>query len=177
MKLRCRPGDLAIVIRDDVGHEANLGRIVRVSGPVETNRRGMRTWLIKPVDAREWAVGPPGAVPTYMAVRFSDGVEHPDQWLLPIRGRTAKARSARKTASRTDSDKKRVRRSSTSRRRRWQRRPRGQGAKRGGSPCHAPAVDMHYETAPALCGVDGHRLLVPTRGNVRGCWRASAVRS
>ncbi len=109
MRLRCRPGDLAIIIRDDVGYEANLGRFVRVDGPLETNHRGMKTWLIQPVDAREWAVGPPGAVPTYMTVRFSDLVEHPDQWLLPIRGRKTKARSARKTVSRTDPEKKHVR--------------------------------------------------------------------
>lgn len=102
MKLRCKPGDLAIVIRDDVGYEANLGRFVRVSGPVETDRRGMRTWLIEPVDARAWAVGPPGAVPTYMTVRFRDLVEHPDQWLLPVRGRKPRLRSKRTTARRTD---------------------------------------------------------------------------
>jgi hypothetical protein len=102
MRLRCKPGDLALVIRDDVGYEANLGRFVRVGGPLETDRRGMKTWLIQPVDAREWAVGPPGAVPTYMTVRFGDLVEHPDQWLLPIRGRKTKAHSTRKEAGRTD---------------------------------------------------------------------------
>lgn len=107
MKLRCRPGDLAIVIRDDVGYEANLGRFVRVSGPVETDRRGMRTWLIEPVDARAWAVGTPGAVPTYMTVRFSDLVEHPDQWLLPIRGRAPKSRSTRTKVGRVDMQMKR----------------------------------------------------------------------
>jgi hypothetical protein len=110
MRLRCKPGDLAVIIRDDVGYEANLGRFVRVDRPLETNHRGMRTWLIEPVDARELAVGPPGAVPTYMTVRFSDLVEHPDQWLLPVRGRKTKARSTRKAASRTDLEKKRGRR-------------------------------------------------------------------
>jgi hypothetical protein len=44
-----------------------------------------------------------------MTVRFSDLVEHPDQWLLPIRGRKTKARSGRKTVSRTDPEKKHVR--------------------------------------------------------------------
>jgi hypothetical protein len=106
MRLRCRPGDLAIIIRDDVGYEANLGRFVRVDGPLETNLRGMKTWLIEPVDARELAVGPPGAVPTFMTVRFSDRVEHPDRWLVPIRGRATKARSTRRAVSRTDPRKK-----------------------------------------------------------------------
>lgn len=110
MKLRCKPGDVAIVIRDDPGYEANLGRFVRVGGPLGTNRRGMKTWLIEPIDAREWAVGPPGAVPTYMTVRFSDLVQHPDIWLLPIRGGTGgNARSARKTADRTELERKRKR--------------------------------------------------------------------
>ncbi len=105
MKLRCKPGDLAIVIRDDVGYEANLGRFVRVSGPVETDRRGMRTWLIEPVDARVWAVGPPGAVPTYMTVRFRDLVEHPDQWLLPVRGRKPRSPSTRSKVNRVDAQR------------------------------------------------------------------------
>lgn len=85
MKLRCKAGDLAMVIRDFVGHEANLGRLVRVDGPLATDSRGMRTWLIEPIDGRRWAVGSPGDAPKYPIVRFRDLVHHPDQWLMPIR--------------------------------------------------------------------------------------------
>lgn len=30
---RCRPGDLAIILRDELGYEENIGRIVEVHGP------------------------------------------------------------------------------------------------------------------------------------------------
>jgi len=33
MKTRCRPGDLAIITRDELGYEENIGRIVEVHDP------------------------------------------------------------------------------------------------------------------------------------------------
>lgn len=85
MALKCKAGDLAMIIRDDVGYEANLGRMVKVGGPLKRNGRGMATWLIEPTERRLWAVGLPGKKPKFEIVRFRDMVEHPDRWLLPIR--------------------------------------------------------------------------------------------
>lgn len=84
MKLRCKAGDLAMIIRDEDGCEANIGKLVRVSGPVEMNDRAQQTWLIEPVK-REclWSVSVRER--TYQRkVMFASEIEHPDDWLLPI---------------------------------------------------------------------------------------------
>ena len=53
---RCRPGDLAIIIRDEPGYEENIGRIVEVHGPAHLNFDHGLTWLIVPVTRQPYAV-------------------------------------------------------------------------------------------------------------------------
>jgi hypothetical protein len=84
MKLRCKSGDLALVIQEEDGCEANIGKVVRVTGPIELNSRGQATWLIEPVRQKLWwSVSSEGMVRTRQ-VTFTCQVEHPDEWLLPI---------------------------------------------------------------------------------------------
>lgn len=61
--LRCSPGVLAIVIRDTAPCVQNLGRIVQVRGPVQTNAPlHLPSWLIKPITRAPYAVEYPDRV-------------------------------------------------------------------------------------------------------------------
>ena len=82
---RCRPGDLALVTGEDPGYEENLGRLVKVSGPLAMNPDLVLTWLIVPVSETPYAVmGFDGRKRSYR-VQLQHKIEHPDVWLLPIR--------------------------------------------------------------------------------------------
>lgn len=84
MLLRCKEGDLALVIQEEKGCEANIGKLVRVAGPVELNPRQQATWLIEPVRQKPWwSISPTGKA-RKRQVTFASRVEHPDAWLLPI---------------------------------------------------------------------------------------------
>lgn len=86
MELRCREGELALIIREEPGCECNIGRTVTVHGPLEFRPgRGM-TWLIEPVANDPWTVRNfRGHVLWTGPVTLEHWVEHPDDWLLPIR--------------------------------------------------------------------------------------------
>jgi hypothetical protein len=85
MTTRCKPGDIALIIREDVGCEANIGRLVHVRGPEEINKRGQLTWLITPVDEDTlWCVGD-GKGGTYVMPKGDLTVEHPDAWMTPVK--------------------------------------------------------------------------------------------
>ncbi|MBN8519995.1 MAG: hypothetical protein J5X22_17090 [Candidatus Accumulibacter sp.] len=86
MNTRCKPGDLAIIIYDVPGCEENIGRVVHVSGPPAIDYKGQLTWLIMPVDTTEPYVidNPFDGTFRYMGY-LESGIEHPDDWILPIR--------------------------------------------------------------------------------------------
>lgn len=79
---RCKIGDIAIIIRDEVGCEANVGRMMHVMGPRKVFRTRGTFWRIKPVI---------GTTMTYIerdgtvGVGEATEIEHRDAWLLPIR--------------------------------------------------------------------------------------------
>jgi hypothetical protein len=84
MQLRCKEGDLAFVVRDFEGCEANLGRLVHVRGPVISRADVGPTWLITPVTSVPWTfLDLDGSFHVEFPLR--DLVEHPDAWLIPIR--------------------------------------------------------------------------------------------
>ena len=86
MALKCKAGDLALVVHDEADCHANIGRIVRVRGPVEFNRYYQKPcWLIKPIKRVMWSVSDTGSPVVRMRVNWSHRSEHPDEWLLPIR--------------------------------------------------------------------------------------------
>jgi hypothetical protein len=90
MRLRCKEGDLAIIIKEEPGCEANIGRVVRVSGPIVVREHVGATWLICPAGADDWLAilmcPTRGAV-----VRAAHGIEqlsnieHPDRWMVPLK--------------------------------------------------------------------------------------------
>jgi hypothetical protein len=82
--LRCKPGDIALVLYDEPGCEANIGRIVQVQGPINTNPQlQLPCWLIQPFEATPWIGGDPGALRS-ISVTWRDRVEHPDAWMVPL---------------------------------------------------------------------------------------------
>lgn len=81
--LRCKAGDLALVIHDEPGCQMNIGRAVVVSGPVEIHPKYGPSWLIQPTQQGVWAVTRQGGV--NMDTPPLHRVEHPDKWLLPLR--------------------------------------------------------------------------------------------
>jgi hypothetical protein len=79
---RCKLGDIAIIIKDNPGCEANIGRVVRVHGPRKVFSKRGTVWRVTPVA---------GTTMTYIdydgtiGVGLACEIEHEDDWLLPIR--------------------------------------------------------------------------------------------
>ena len=86
MSLRCKAGDLALVVYDEPGCDSNIGRAVEVRGPVAINPRiGLQCWLIRPTgSSRRWRVVRDPAPASTEMVSWENRIEHPDAWLLPI---------------------------------------------------------------------------------------------
>ena len=86
MKTRCRPGDLAIITRDEPGYQENIGRIVEVHGPARQDSDTGTAWLIVPVTRQPYAVMTKHGKLYDVEIKVSDEIEHPDAWMMPIRG-------------------------------------------------------------------------------------------
>jgi hypothetical protein len=85
MITRCKPGDLAIIMFDVPSYVANIGRVVKVSGPSYMDRNGRLTWLIQPVTPEPYMINDwDGEFVEFMAYQ-EYGIEHPDEWMLPIK--------------------------------------------------------------------------------------------
>ncbi|WP_157667686.1 hypothetical protein [Comamonas serinivorans] len=84
MRLKCKPGDLAIVVHDEEVCSANIGRLVRVEGPPEVHAHyGRVCWLIYPVDPRPWWVMRSSG-PVQLVITARHFIDHPDAWLMPV---------------------------------------------------------------------------------------------
>lgn len=86
MKTRCRPGDLAIITRDEPGYQENIGRIVEVHGPARQDLDSGTTWLIVPVTRQPYAIMTRNGKLYSVEIKVSDEIEHPDAWMMPIGG-------------------------------------------------------------------------------------------
>ncbi len=85
MNLRCKDGDLAVIVGDFPRCEANIGRIVEVRGPMEIpSQYPLPCWKIKPIDDREWLIVEDDWSLTREVVTRRSRIIHPDCWLLPI---------------------------------------------------------------------------------------------
>lgn len=85
MQLRCKAGDLALIVHDEPGCESNIGHIVQVRGPVMHNPRlQLNCWLIKPVERQPWRVETSGTISSEI-VYWKSHIEHPDCWMVPLR--------------------------------------------------------------------------------------------
>lgn len=86
--MRCKEGELALVVREEKGCEQNIGRIVRVHGPIECGGEHGPTWVIVAAEGLPWL--------PWLYRRCDDSVgitttrdriiDHPDAWLLPLCG-------------------------------------------------------------------------------------------
>ena len=84
--LRCKDGDLAVVINDTIDCRQNIGHIVQIRGPARMLKQsGMLGWLIKPLHKRVWGVTEFDGRSVKELVFWSSGVFHEDAWLMPIR--------------------------------------------------------------------------------------------
>ena len=84
--LRCKDGDLAVVINDTIDCSQNIGRVVQVRGPVrKLKQSGLPGWQIKPIHKRVWGVTELDGRNVKELVFWSSGVFHEDAWLMPIR--------------------------------------------------------------------------------------------
>jgi hypothetical protein len=84
--MRCKDGDLAIIIQDIPGCEKNLGVIVKVIGPViRHSATSMPCWQIKPVSRRKLWLASYGPIANEFISKMNPAF-HPDPWLLPING-------------------------------------------------------------------------------------------
>jgi hypothetical protein len=84
--LRCRPGDLAVIVQDEPECQTNIGQIVRVIQ--ESDEFGPEwgfQWLIQPLSKRPSAVliGRPGSKNSHV-VYDNNGRAHADEWLRPL---------------------------------------------------------------------------------------------
>jgi len=88
MTLRCKEGDLALILYDKPGCEPNIGRLVKVRGPMRVNSQlKLRCWKILPVGAGWLWYVPFGGGPPYIEFTTRDSwIEIPDAWLWPIPG-------------------------------------------------------------------------------------------
>ena len=87
MGLRCRDGDLAIIVGELPGCETNIGRIVQVRGPAQVNAQcgGLICWVIRPITRKKMINSyEPNELITER-VTWKLNIKHPDCWLIPIR--------------------------------------------------------------------------------------------
>ena len=80
---RCKIGDVAIIIRDEVGCEVNIGRFVHICGPRKVFPDRGTVWRIEPVIGTiiTYLDDATGTVISGEAV----GIEHADAWLIPVK--------------------------------------------------------------------------------------------
>jgi hypothetical protein len=87
MTLRCKDGDLAVIVGEYPGCEDNIGRIVMVRGPAEVTEQscGLLSWVIRPISrAKMVNLYIPGILISEH-VTWQKGIRMPDCWLIPIR--------------------------------------------------------------------------------------------
>ena len=85
-RLKCKDGDLALVIYDMPGSQQNIGKIVQVQGPATlVIRTQMMGWRIKPLFSQPWGVTQLDGSLDVEVVDWNSGVFHEDEWLMPIR--------------------------------------------------------------------------------------------
>jgi hypothetical protein len=85
-RLKCKDGDLALVIYDTPGSQQNIGKVVQVLGPATmVIRTQMIGWRIKPLFPAPWGVTQLNGSIGVEVVDWNSGVFHEDEWLMPIR--------------------------------------------------------------------------------------------
>ncbi len=81
--MNCKPGDLARIIKDEESCALNIGRIVRVHGPL-TVIEGHLCWLIVPLHPDPILVRFGTEIESWHNITLEDGICHIDAWLMPL---------------------------------------------------------------------------------------------
>jgi hypothetical protein len=84
MNLRCKDGDMAVIVGDVPGCEGNIGCIVQVRGPT-IRLSGYICWLINPLDNRKIQIREFNGLIVSEKVFWKSKIHHPDCFLVPIR--------------------------------------------------------------------------------------------
>ncbi len=83
--LRCKDGDIALVIHDTPGCEQNLGKVFCGKGPAETIiRNGSQGWRIKPLHPESRVIEDERCRAALALVDWDSAFCHEDTWLLPL---------------------------------------------------------------------------------------------
>lgn len=83
-RLRCREGDLAIIIREEPGCEVNIGCAVIVHGPLRQNADAGPDWVIVPANNHALTFEESDGRIISQKIDEADRIIHPDAWLIPI---------------------------------------------------------------------------------------------
>jgi hypothetical protein len=93
VKLRCKDGDVAVVTWDYADCFQNIGRMVKVRGPVDLDH-GLPKWAICPLTPEIYAFRELDGSLGYEYVTWESRIQHPDDWMIPIEpGQDAKVDS------------------------------------------------------------------------------------
>jgi hypothetical protein len=87
MTLRCKDGDLAVIVGELPGCEANIGRIVQVRGPAQLSEQcgELLCWVIRPISRKKMVnLYFPDTLIAEL-VTWKSNIKLPDCWLIPIR--------------------------------------------------------------------------------------------
>jgi hypothetical protein len=87
MGLRCKEGDLAVIVGELPGCESNIGRIVQVRGPAQINEQcgGLICWIIRPINRKKMINLYDPDMHINERVTWKSNIKLPDCWLIPIR--------------------------------------------------------------------------------------------
>jgi len=87
MVLRCRDGDLAVIVGEFPGCEINIGRIVKVRGPAHFSEQcgEQLCWVIRPISRKKMVNLYIPDILISERVNWKSNIKHPDCWLIPIR--------------------------------------------------------------------------------------------
>lgn len=79
---RCKQGDMAIIIKDNPGSEANIGLVVHVEGPRKVFVSRGTVWRVRPINFDTMTyIDYDGTV----GIGPATDIENEDVWLLPVR--------------------------------------------------------------------------------------------
>ena len=81
--MNCKPGDLAMIIGDEESCIMNIGRIVRVHGPLAIIEN-YQCWPIVPIHSDPIMVREGSDLKLWHNVKLEDDICHVDAWLKPI---------------------------------------------------------------------------------------------
>lgn len=85
MEIRCKAGDIAIILFDEPECLGNVGRMVKVYPTLQINHRlELECWLIEPLEASPWFISESDGTIRHEVINLNTDIEHPDAWMLPI---------------------------------------------------------------------------------------------